>query len=94
MLAKHLLKKRNKKNSNKDSRYIYQNKLGNACFQHDITYGDFKDLPRRTPDKVLLGKALNIEKKSQNMMVTNVDLLQVFRQNFHKYSSYTNGNCF
>ena len=26
-----------------DSRYIYQNKLDKACFQHDIAYRDFKD---------------------------------------------------
>ena len=25
-----------------DLRYIYQNKLDKACFQHDITFGDFK----------------------------------------------------
>ena len=35
-----------------------QNKLGKACFQHDVTYGDFKGLPRRTAsDKVLRDKA-------------------------------------
>ena len=28
----------------KDSRYNYQNKLDKACFQHDMAYGDFKDL--------------------------------------------------
>ena len=27
-----------------DSRYIYQIKLDKACFQHDLAYGDFKDL--------------------------------------------------
>ena len=27
-----------------NSRYIYRNELDKACFQHDITYGDFKDL--------------------------------------------------
>ena len=27
-----------------DSRYIYHNKLDKACFQHDMSYGDFKDL--------------------------------------------------
>ena len=27
-----------------DSRYIYQNELDKACFQHDMAYGDFKDL--------------------------------------------------
>ena len=42
-----------------DSRYIYQNKLDNACFQHDIAYGDFKDLTRRTAsDKILRDKAM------------------------------------
>ena len=46
-----------------DSRYIYQNKLDEACFQHDITYEDFKDLNRRTAaDKVLHNKAFNIAK--------------------------------
>ena len=29
-----------------DSRYIHQNELGKACFHHDVTYRDFKDLPR------------------------------------------------
>ena len=26
-----------------DSRYIYQNEPDKACFQHDITYANFKD---------------------------------------------------
>ena len=30
-----------------NSRHIYQNKLDKACFQHEIAYRDFKDLPRR-----------------------------------------------
>ena len=25
-----------------DSRYIYQNKLDKACFQHKMTYGDLR----------------------------------------------------
>ena len=43
-----------------DSRYIYQNELDKACFQHNIlAYGDFKDLNRRTaPDKVLRDKSI------------------------------------
>ena len=46
-----------------DSKYIYQNELGEACFQHDMAYGDFKDLSRRTAgDKVLRDKAFNIAK--------------------------------
>ena len=32
----------------RESRYIYRNKLDKACFQHDMTYRYFKDLPRRT----------------------------------------------
>ena len=31
-----------------DSRYIYQNELDKACFQHDMAYRDLKDLTRRT----------------------------------------------
>ena len=46
-----------------DSRYIYQNQLDKACFQHDMAYGDFKDLTRRTAsDKILCDKAFNIAK--------------------------------
>ena len=46
-----------------DSRYIYQNELGKTCFQHDIVYGNFKDLNRRTAaDNVLPAKAFNIAK--------------------------------
>ena len=46
-----------------DSRYIYQNELDEACFQHDMTYRDFKDLNRRTfADKVLQDKTFNIAK--------------------------------
>ena len=38
--------------------YIYKNELDKACFQHDMTYGDFKDLAKRTiADKVLRDKA-------------------------------------
>ena len=31
-----------------DASYIYKNKLDNASFQHDMAYGDFKYLARRT----------------------------------------------
>ena len=37
-----------------DTSYIYKNELDKACFQHDMAYGDFKDLTKRTiADKVL-----------------------------------------
>ena len=38
--------------------YIYKNGLDKACFQHDMTYGKYKDLKRRTQsDKILKDKA-------------------------------------
>ena len=43
--------------------YIYKNELDKACFENDITYGDFKDLIRRTfSGKTLRDKAFNIAK--------------------------------
>ena len=46
-----------------DLRYIYQNEIGKACFQHDMAYRGFKDLPRRTAsDKVLRDNAFNVAK--------------------------------
>ena len=46
-----------------DTSFIYKNELDKACFQHDMAYGDFKDLKRRTAsDKILKDKAFNIAK--------------------------------
>ena len=46
-----------------DTSYIYKNELDKTYFQHDMAYGDFKDLARRTAsDKVLRNKAFNIAK--------------------------------
>ena len=45
------------------SRYICKNELDKACFQHDMVYGDFKDLTRRiSSDKILRDIAFNIAK--------------------------------
>ena len=33
------------------SKYIYQNELDKLCFQHDMAYGCFKELPRRSQIK-------------------------------------------
>ena len=45
----------------RDTKYIYRNELDKACFQHDMAYGDFKDLKRRKQsDKVLKEKAFAI----------------------------------
>ena len=46
-----------------DRNYIYKYELDKACFQHDMAYGDFKNIARRTAsDKVLSNKAFNIAK--------------------------------
>ena len=47
----------------RDTRHIYKNELDKACFQHDMAYGDFKDIAKRTvSDKVLTDKAFNVAK--------------------------------
>ena len=44
-----------------DTSHIYKNELDKACFQHDMAYGDLKDLVKRTiADKVLRDKAFKI----------------------------------
>ena len=46
-----------------DTSFIWKNELDKACFQHDMDYGNFKDLKRRTfSDKVLKDKSFNIAK--------------------------------
>ena len=46
-----------------DTNYIYEYELDKACIQHDMAYGDFKNLAkRRVSDKVLKDKAFNIAK--------------------------------
>ena len=46
--------------------FIYKNYLDKTCFQHDMAYGNYKDLNRRTQsDKVLKVKM----QVNQNMMV-------------------------
>ena len=45
--------------------YIYKNKLDKACFQHDMAYGNFKDLSRRAALIIMIifrNKAFNIAK--------------------------------
>ena len=55
-----------------------QNELDEACFQHEMAYGDFKDLPRKTAsDKMFCDKALNIA-KYKNMMDIKEVLFQWF----------------
>ena len=58
-----------------DTKYIYRNELDKACFQHNMAYGDFKDLKRRTQsDKVLKDKVFEI--------VSNPKYIIFWYQNF------------
>ena len=44
-----------------DSRYLCKNELNKACFQHDMAYGNLKDLAKRAASKkALRDKAFNI----------------------------------
>ena len=46
-----------------DTSYIYKNELDKVCSQHDMAYGDFKDIARRTAsDNVLRDKRFSIAK--------------------------------
>ena len=70
-----------KLNETRDSRYIYQNKLDKDCFQHDMVYGPFKDLP----EEQLLIKYCMIKHlillKIQNIMdIPCLNYLQIFHQ--------------
>ena len=69
------------------SRYIYRNELDKACFQHDLTYGDFKALARKTAsDKVLRDKAFNIAKNPKHDGYQR-DLASMVYEFFDKKSS-------
>ena len=49
-----------------DTSYTYKNEPDKACFHHDMAYGDFKDLARRTAsDKFLIDNAFNIAKNTK-----------------------------
>ena len=59
-----------------DSRYIYQNELDKACFQHDMTYGDFKDL---------IGRAVSITNCPMKRLIllkiqTMIDIKEILLQ--------------
>ena len=50
-----------------DTNYIYKNELDKASFQHNMAYGDFKDLAERKAfDKVFRDKGFNIAKNPKH----------------------------
>ena len=50
-----------------DANYICKNELSKTCFEHELVYGDFKDLARSTAsDKVLRNKTFNIAKNTKH----------------------------
>ena len=66
VLVEHLLKtkKEYEKLKKQEIHNIFiKNELGKACFQCDMTYADFKDLPKGTAsERVLRSKILDIPK--------------------------------
>ena len=85
---------KNLKKKTGTSRYIYKKELDKACFQHDLAYGDFKDLAKRTAsDKMLRDKAFNIAKNTKhygffqwfiNFLTRNLLHLVVIEMNLNK----------
>ena len=61
-------------NKTGDSRYTYQNKLEKTCFEPDMAYRDFKDLPRKTVSDKYYVIRQSVLLKIQNMMVIKEDL--------------------
>ena len=44
-----------------DTNYIYKNELDKSCFRHDMAYGKYRNLEKRTQtDKVLKDKTFEI----------------------------------
>ena len=63
-----------------DTSYIYKKELDKAYFQHDMAYGDFKDLKRRTDShKLMLNHLLKYNMwKNNNHFLTNSSFLLKF----------------
>ena len=61
------LLKRKKETIKKLKKQVIQDLFIKAYFQHDMTYGDFKNLPRRTTsDKILCDTAFSIAKNPKD----------------------------
>ena len=76
-----------------DTSYIYKNEIHKTCFQHDMTYGDFKDLERRiASDKFLREKAFNIAKNPKydgyQRRLVSIDCFYTF------FDEKSKGSCF
>ena len=75
--------------------YSYQKEIDKACFQHDMAYGDFKDLTRRiVSDKILPVKAANTAKNRKYNGYQRGVALIVYRffDNNHSGGSIKNEN--
>ena len=52
-----------------DTNYIYQNESDKSCFQHDMAYGKYKDLEKRTQADKFFKKTKLLQLQTfQNMM--------------------------
>lgn len=64
------------KKNQKESQYIYQNKLVKACFENDVPDGDFKNLLRRTAYDKALSDRDHLKFSKKPKVNINVDLPQ------------------
>ena len=69
-----------------DSRYIYQNELDKACFQHDIACGDFT-VSDKASDKVLRDKVFDIAKNPKYDVGYQRRLASMLYKSFDKKTS-------
>ena len=74
-------------NETGDTNSTYKNEPDKACFRHDMAYGGFKDLARRTAsDKALKDKAFNIAKNPKYDGYQREIVSMVYKL-FHKESA-------
>ena len=70
-----------------DSQYIYQMELDKACFQHEMAYGDFKDLTRRTASDIILTDKAFYTAKNPKYNLYHKSLASTFYKFFDKEST-------
>ena len=86
--------KKNTKTQIEDLKFIYINERDKLCFQHDVVYKHFKDIPRRNMSKkdyvighsqLLVSKIMmklnpNLHQWSKNLLITRLEKLTQERE--------------
>ena len=73
--------------------YINKNELDKGCFQHDMAYGKYKDLAKRTESDVLRDKAFKTESNSEydgyQRGLTSIVYNFLIKRQWCRYEIYT-----